>query len=254
VRKFSGFIVLLLLSVVLVACGAGDEEPEATEAPTEVFESEPTSEVNADVRGTPLTATAPAASPTSVIGASPEAAAATPAVGSPMDAATPDASPAATPIPGVATGTSASPVASPIATPVGGGTPEASPVADSGAGSMAPPVGAVQSPAMIEVSGQVVLNGVENESYIVTDVGCVGLGQHAILRDGRQVIVRDERGTIISVTELDGTTESEGCAWGFVVQVPESDFYSFSIPMVVEQVFPKAVVGENGGDVVIEVP
>jgi hypothetical protein len=269
VRKLSGLIILLLLSVVLVACGAEDEE-DPTPEPTAAVESAPTTDADVGLPGTPAIVEDDDATPDAGVAADASPAAATPAVtdrataiaavSTPVvvvtDQATPVASPVMDATPVIAN--MASPVATPRISESPGATPEATP---DNAASAQPALivpgaaDATEAPVvMIELSGMVVLNGVENETYILTNEGCVGLGQHNDLREGRQVVVRDETGTIVSVTELGASDENDRCAWDFVVQVPESTFYSVSIPMKFEHVFPNAQVSENGGEVVIELP
>jgi hypothetical protein len=238
VRKLPAIVMMLLLSIVLVSCGAGDdEEAEPTAEPTTVVESEPTTSANVGIPGTPaIEVDEDEATPVEVtVVATPAPANATPAVSN-------DASPMASPVVAASPVTSsfASPVASPVASPQMIASLVASPT---------------ETPVvMIEMMGLVTLDGVENTAYILTDEGCVGLGQYSGLHDGRQVVVRNEAGTIISVASLEAAEGVEGCAWDFVVQVPESDFYSVSIPMVFEQVFPQAQVRGDNGKVVIALP
>jgi hypothetical protein len=245
VRKLTAIVTLLLLSIVLVSCGTGgDEEAEPTDEPTTVVQTEPTEPADVAIPGTPSLVTEENE-------ATPVEVAATPAMGIATPATSDVASPAASPV--MHTG----PEGSPVATPVGVASLEASPVASPVASVplAVPPISApTEAPAaMIEMSGMVTLDGVENTAFIMTDKGCIGLGQYSGLHQGRQVVVRNEAGTIVSVTTLDASA-AEGCAWDFVVQVPESDFYSVSIPMEFEQVFPKAQVNEDNGEVVIALP
>lgn len=251
-RKLSGLIMLLLLSVVLVSCSVGEEDdPEPTEAPTEAPVSTTMDEEQEDtdvgIPGTPELDVVEDATPDTAMAASPSV----------MDEATPIAAIATPAEEMMATpeGAAMPPLeATPIATPQVGATPEASP-ADEESGMVVPPVvEPTATPVMIEMTGTIMLGGEENEAYVITDEGCVGLGQHEDLHDGRQVVIRNETGTIVSVTTLDAAADVEGCAWEFVASVPESDFYSVSIPMEFEQVFPKAQVAENDGEVVIELP
>jgi hypothetical protein len=262
VRKLTGFIMLLLLSVVLVACGSEDEE-DPTPEPTAAVESAPTTDAGVEVPGTPAIVEDDDATPDAGVAADASPAAATPAVtdrataiaavSTPVVVVTDQATPDASPVPAI----TASPVATPQVNTSQEATPEATPDNAASAPSLVVPVAAdaTETPVtMVKLSGMVVLNGVENETYILTDEGCVGLGQHNDLREGRQVVVRDETGTIVSVTELGASDENDRCTWDFVVQVPESTFYSVSIPMKFEHVFPNAQVSENGGEVVIELP
>lgn len=262
-RTLFRLIVFLLLSMVLVACGAEDDDPEPTEEPTAAVESEPTEEADVGI---------PATAPVDVEEVStPEATAemATPTeetmmaggVTTPI-AATPIASPMGEGSAGtVAPMGTPELVASPVATPVMSASPEAtsdaSPVSEEQSVAPPPPATAMEAteaPRMIELSGVVQLNGTENEAYILTNEGCVGLGEYSDLHGGRQIVVRNEVGAIISVSDLDAVSDEDGCAWEFVAAVPESDFYSVSIPLTFEQVFPNAQVNENGGEVMIELP
>jgi hypothetical protein len=245
-RKLSAFIMLLLLSVMLVACSGEEDEPEPTAAPTQppvstrISESLP--ESTPDDGETELAAT-----PDSVMDNATPAIVATPTVAF----ATPS-SPSVVP---------ATLVATPVATPVfsgsvRSGSPVASPEVSRGAtpASTPMPTGLNEPPARIEMAGLVILDGRENEAFIVTDEGCVGLGPYSGLHSKRQVVIRNEEGTIVSVTTLEPSDDVDGCGWQFVAAVPESEFYSVSIPMVFEQVFPKAQVAESDGAVTITLP
>jgi hypothetical protein len=262
VRKLTGLVVVLLLGVVLVACGAEDEdEPTAeptTAEETQAVENTPDATEAGEPTGTPaVVVDDDAATPAATAGLTRPEVTGTPAVGG-ADApelATPDAATSvASPVDAgggnpIATPAS-TPIASPIASPV---TEESTP--DAAGGMVVPPQGEpTEAPQMIQLAGEVVLNGSENEAFVLTAEGCVGLGQYANLREGRQVVVRNEAGTIVAVTELEGTNGGDDCAWDFVAQVPESDFYSVSVPMTFERVFPKAQVNEGGGEVVVELP
>lgn len=254
-RKLSGLIMLLLLSVVLVSCTVGEEdEPEPTEEPTSppvsarITESTPDTDVG--IPGTPAFDIS--------------ADEATPAAGVVDTDATPSTMDAATPVDAIATpademmatpegATMPSPVASPAATLEAGASPVATPAES--AGMVVPPMAEpTATPVMFEMTGTIVLGGNENETYVLTSEGCVGLGQHEDLHEGRQVVIRNENGTIVSVTTLETATDAEGCAWEFVASVPESEFYAISIPMEFEQVFPQGMVADNNGEVVIELP
>lgn len=286
-RRIFGIIVLLLLGFALVACGTDEEDPEPTPEPPPAVETEPTVDANIEIPATPgVDVTeengtldpaesngtpepmAEEATPEAEVdmAASPEVAdehapamvVMTPAVATPAPTttATPAATPEATPAVGGAIDVDRPDMGTPVATP--SGTPEATPVASpvDESGMIVPSDVQEESRAPIsaELSGTIELAGAQNETYVMTDEGCVGLGQYSDLRDGRQVVVRNEAGVILSVTEMDAVRDGETCAWNFVVQVPESDFYSVSVPMVFERVFPKAQVAENEGDVVIQLP
>lgn len=238
-RKLSGLIMLLLVSVVLVSCSVGEEDtPESTEAPilppVSTRNSEPTQDTDVGILGTPALDVADEATPGG-------------AMATPADEmmATPEGATRPTSI--------ASPIASPVATPQVNASPEATPVAASGM--IVPPAPEPTAPpVMIELTGTILLNGNENEAYVLTDEGCIGLGTHEGLHGGRQVVIRDESGTIVSVTTLETVEDAEGCTWSFVASVPESAFYAISIPMEFEQVFPGAVVAESDGEVTIDLP
>ena len=246
-RKLSGLITLLLVSIVLVSCSVGeDDEPASTDAPTSppvsTRISEPTADTDVGIPGTPAFEVAGEATPATADGTPAEEMMATPE-GATMPASI--ASPIASPV--------ASPSASPVATPQVDASPEATPMAASGM--IVPPAPEpTEPPMMIELKGTIVLNGNENEAYVLTDEGCIGLGTYEGLHGGRQVVVRDERGTIVSVTTLETVEDAGGCAWEFVASVPESEFYAISIPMEFEQVFPGAMVAESNGEVTIELP
>jgi hypothetical protein len=135
------------------------------------------------------------------------------------------------------------------ATPAPMGTPalEAPPTADAVASPvmLASPVAtpadlADDEPAdleMLTLSGEVVLPGALNESFVMSENGCVGLGDFSTMQAGRQLVVRDGAGAIIGVTTLEATDATDSCRWSFSLDVPESEFYAISVPMVVEQIF-----------------
>lgn len=206
-RKLSGMLLIIVLALVMVACG---EEEEDTENP-ELEATPPVSSSPIDVDAT--VDAAGIATPSSL--------------GTPPVEATP--------------GVIASPIvaASPAASPVGA-TPEA------GNAAVVAPVGEV-----VSLSGTVIVEGTENEAFILTDSGCVGLGEHSDLRDGRQVVVRDKTGAIIGVTALQSSQDGDSCTWEFGLDVPESAFYSVSIPMVTEYVFTHDDVEQDGGEIAI---
>jgi hypothetical protein len=261
VRKLSGTMLMILLALVLVACGGGEDEEDdpvaVVDAPTVEEEAEPTTTgIAVDDEGTPddaILIAAPGAegSPTSAV----VPANATPVLGaSPIPIATPvvggSAEPIASPVVGgfpvlgVTPGVIASPVS---ATPAGGivivlpdGEDEATPADDAAAATT--------------LNGRVELAGNLNEAYVLTDDGCVGLGNNADLREGRQVVVRSETGTIVGVTTLEATDAGDECAWTFLVEVPESEFYAVSIPMTTELVFTQDDIEENDGEITILLP
>lgn len=258
-RQLSKLFMLLLVSMVLVSCTAGEEDnPEPTAAPTSPPVSttitEPMEDTDVGIPGTPeidlddATPEADAVLNTSTPVMSDEAAA-TPVDESATPATDLEATPEGT--------TRPASMASPVATPQPGASPVTTPVASEG---MIVPVTdeSNATPAapstLIEMTGTIVLNGNRNETYVVTDEGCVGLGQHAGLHEGRQVVIRDENGTIVSVTTIETAADADGCAWEFWASVPESEFYAVSIPMEFEQVFTKGMVSESDGEVTIELP
>ncbi len=261
-RKLAGMVMLLVLSVVLVSCSVGEEDtPKPTEEPTLATisaTSEPEEDTDVGIPGTPEFDVAEVSTPDI---ATPDVS--MPDVATPAMAATPAEELMATPDDGMMTLPDATPVATPVteaatpdvvASPMMIATPEGTAVEEP-AGMIVPPVAEpTEPPVMIEMTGQVTLDGQPNEAYVLTDEGCVALGAYAQLHAGRQVVIRNEQGTITSVTELEPATDADGCAWEFVAAVPESEFYSVSIPMVVEQVFPAAQVTGNDGAVVIELP
>lgn len=228
-RTFFGMLVIVLGSLVLVACGGGDDEEE----PAAATEPAATTAVTSTAAAT---ATAVSRIVTAI--ATP---AATPAGGDDATAA-PVASPVGMTAP-------ASPAASPMATPVG--TPRQGAL-------LVPPVGDATpqaSPAagMIRLAGVVTLPGTANEAYLLSEAGCVGLGEDADLRSGRQVVVRDGTGTIVGVTTLQASGATDACSWSFAVDVPEAAFYAVAIPMKTEMVFTREEVERSGGELAIPV-
>jgi hypothetical protein len=223
VRKLSGMLLMLLLAVLLTACGSDDDD-EPTAAPVE-----PTATVAATVASTP------------------DREEATPGtlVASPVTAGTPIASPVAG--------------ASPVATPVTGATPMAGATPDAGSGGIVAPVttggdGTPVAGGLLALSGTVSLPGTINERFVISDDGCVGLGKYAGVQAGQQVVVKDEVGAIIGVTQLEATESAVVCSWIFEVAVPESGFYAVSIPLIAEHVYTGEDVAANGGHVELELP
>jgi hypothetical protein len=232
VRKLSGMLLVMLMALLLAACGSddGDDDPTAvaTVAGTEAADASPTVTPTEAALGideaTPPTTAAGLATP------------ATTGIGTPASVASPVVG--ATPVPAGTPAVIASPVA---ATPV-----PASGVAP--AGDVA--TREEESARLVTLTGQVVLPGTENEAFVISDEGCVGLGADADMRAGRQLVVRDEAGTIIGVTTLEAA-ESDGCAWDFSLEVPESAFYAVSIPMKTEMIFTHDEIEEGGGEIAI---
>lgn len=108
--------------------------------------------------------------------------------------------------------------------------------------------------ATFTLNGRVELAGDVNEAYVLTDDGCVGLGENADMREGRQIVVRSEIGTIIGVTMLEAADMEDECAWTFSVDVPESEFYAVSIPRKTELVFAHDDIEENDEEIRIVLP
>jgi len=224
VRKLSGLMLTLLLALVLTACGNdGDDDNEPTSAPVQ-----PTQAATATVEPT---IASPAATP--MVIASPRVAspvAGTPvAVGSPVVVATPVAA--------------ASPVASPIA----------SPEADVAVIPVAVNAEATEASTKV-LTGTVSLPGTPNQDFVIADDGCVGLGAYSAVRSGQQVVVRDQSGAIIGVSELAASGSAVVCSWEFSVEVPESAYYAVSIPMVTERVFGADEVASSNGQIDLELP
>jgi hypothetical protein len=216
VRKFPALLSIVVLALLLVACGSDDEESEPTAAP-----AEPTQAAN---ETEPATVTSES---------TPDIDLATPG--------TPGASPIASP---AAAGTPAA-----VASPVTGGTPGA------GGSALAIPAGdGTPAPGMQALRGTVSLPGTINEAFVIADDGCVGLGRYAGLEAGQQVIVRDGQGVIIGVTELAATGSAVVCSWTFAAEVPESDYYAISIPTVGERVYAGQDVAAGQGRVDLELP
>jgi len=157
-----------------------------------------------------------------------------PAAASPASVASPVASASGSPV--------ASPVASPIVV-VAVASPVASPVA-------ATPI----ARTVWELDGTIILPGSPNEHYVIGSDGCVGLGEYAGVTTGQQVVVRDANGTILGLTTLaDGGSASE-CIWTFEVEVPVSDFYTVSLPMLFERAYSDADLAVMDGRLQITLP
>jgi len=221
VRKLSGLALMLLMAVVLTACGGDDDDDEPTTAPVEPT---PTTAVTEDA----ATAT-------------PDDSQATPAmIGTPAVSGTPDV--AATPV------TAATPIAA--GSPVSDATP--------GAGTAGPavvPEGTSDEPgAMQALSGTVSLPGTINEAFVIGDDGCVGLGEYAGVQAGQQVVVRDEAGAIVGVSELAATGSAVVCTWTFDVEIPESGFYEVSVPLIAEQVYTQDEIVSSNGQIELMLP
>jgi len=213
VRKIPALLSMIVLALLLVACGSDDDESEPTTAPLA-----PTLPAEA-------AETAPA-----TIASTPESSLATPGtpIASPVVIATPVASP----------GT--------VASPVVDGTPAA--------GMAMPSAGSASAAGMQALRGTVSLPGTINEGFVIADDGCVGLGRYAGVQAGQQVIVRDGMGNVIGVTALAATESSVVCGWTFTTEVPESDYYAVSIPMVGERVYAGDDVTANDGQIELTLP
>lgn len=261
VRTISGLLLMVLMALFLAACGdeAEDAEPTAPPAVTDTTETETETETAADDTGDLVAV----ASPSPVTDMAESSPVASPVGG--VDDATPiaavdDATPIAavdeaTPVGAMDMATPAAAVtgATPAATPAVA-TPEASP---EGA-AVVPPAATSQEAAeepveTFTLNGEVALAGQENVDYVLSDEGCVGLGANGDLRDGRQVLVRDETGTIVGVSTL-ATSDADGCVWEFSLEVPESEFYEVAIPMKTVMVFSHDEVEANNGEVSLQLP
>lgn len=262
-RKISGLMLMIFLAIFLAACGDEADDAEPTEAATgdtavtETTETETATETETETEtDTETVGSVPdEATPSNVMADFAEA--------TPLAGATPVASPV-----GAMVG------ATPVATPAGGATPvgadatpvsgmtDATPEAATPAASSIVPVpvsstdtATAEEPVeMVTLDGQVELLGEENVAYVLSADGCVGLGENRDLRDGRQVLVRDERGTIVGVAELATSADGDGCVWDFSVEVPESAFYEVSVPMTAVMVFSQEEVEASGGEVVLQLP
>lgn len=218
---------MIVLALLLVACGNDEEDGDPTVAPLEpTLAAVPTELATATTSvSTPAPGLATPATP--VIGATP--------VASPVTAATPIASPAGG-IPVV------------IASPAADATP--------GAGAIAVPGGAgdASDAGMRVLRGTVSLPGTINEAFVIADDGCVGLGRYAGLQAGQQVIVRDGQGAIVAVTDLAATDSSVVCGWTFSADVPEAEYYAISIPVAGERVYAGDDVAASDGEVELVLP
>jgi hypothetical protein len=255
-------LLMILMALLLAACGGnGDEDAQPVgQTDDQAVEAtiEPTATALAEEEEEESTPVAAMASPgVGAAGATPDAFASpvSPAAGgfaSPVAAASPV---------GMASPVAASPEA--IAA-MAGATPMtmASPVASTPAASnvVVPPVSGddatpASSPAAtITLNGEIELSGNENQAYVLSNSGCVGLGSNADLQEGRQLVVRNESGMIIGVTTLEAAERTDVCAWAFSVNVAESEFYAVSIPMRMELVFTHDDIAETNGDVTIILP
>ena len=208
---------MLLFAALLTACGSNDDA-DPTAAPVE-----PTTEATA-------TEVEPTIASTTV---------ATPAMATPMAQASPV---------GIA---SPSAIATPVASPEGLATPASVvvPVVDTATDDSASTPVATRT-----LAGTVILPGTINQDFVVSDDGCVGLGEFSSMQAGRQVVVRDETGSIIGVAELAAGDAADACSWTFLVEVPESTFYAVTIPMVTERVYTHAEIIHSESEIEISLP
>lgn len=230
-RKLAGLMAMILFALLLAACGDDEDTGDATEAATTASTVAALATEETDETATVEDATEAATEIAT------ESAAGTALDSTPVMAASPIGA-MATPASEALPATVGTPVASPVAA--------ASPVS----GMAVAPVGAAASDAAtMSLSGEVTLPGTAGETYVITEDGCVGLNGYSDLRAGRQVVVRDESGTIIGVTEIAASDATDACSWTFSVDVPEADFYAVSIPMEVERVFSQEEVDASGGEI-----
>ncbi len=235
-RKLAGLTALILVALLLAACGSDDDNGNATEEATTVADiaTETTTEVTAE------TAVVDVTSETGTVLPAGESSPVATAVSSGM------ATPASA---GVAPSLAGTPAASPVAA-----TDAATPVTDAAAAPLvATDTDADATPAAAEVTltGRVELAGSENEAWVMTSEGCAGLGANADLKPGQQLVVRDATGAIVGVTMLAASDEADTCSWDFSVTVPESPYYAVSIPMAVEHVFTRDDVEQSDGELVV---
>lgn len=205
--------LLLVLSVVLAACGSDNSDdptpvPAATRSPVLPTDVPGTTGAG-EVQATP---TARATTTTLV---------ATPAV-------------AVQP-----TATTAVVHATPAVVATATATAGASPV-------VASPVAPVSTPVHV----MLVLNGTEQVDYVLTQEGCVGLGQWRSLRPGAQVVVRDAGGTVADIATLE--PGDGGCSWVADIDAPDSAYVSISIPMVTEVWYTRADI--QAGEIELLLP
>lgn len=211
--------LLLILSVVLAACGNDDSKestPEATATRSPVLPTE-MPVITEVAEATPTTTERATATSSAAIIASPAVAS------QPVQAVTPT----------IVMVTEATPAMATTA------TVQASPV-------VASPVPEVSTPVAVTV----VLNGTEQVDYVITQEGCLGLGQWRSLKPGAQVVVRDANGTVMDIATLE--PGDDGCSWTAEVTAPGTEFVSVSIPMMTEMWFTQADI--ESGNVELTLP
>ena len=212
VRRRYGIILMAVFAVVLAACGEEDAEPtaEPTSAAVNTVEDEDSAiDEIVDEDSTPTVS------------------------GTPDVAATPEAI------------TAASPAVIALASPAAA-TPEPSVGAVPADISATPASGSLIAATL---SGSVVLPGMANQAYVISEDGCVGIGSFAGLEAGQQVVIRDAAGAIIGVTELGASDATDSCQWVFQLEVPESTFYSVELPMIAQHVYTQEEVASANGEI-----
>jgi hypothetical protein len=212
VRSRYGIILLAVFALILAACG--EEEAEPTAEPTlpavnTVEDEDSAIDEIVDEDSTPTVS------------------------GTPDVAATPEAI------------TAASPAVIALASPAAA-TPEPSVGAVPADISATPASGSLIAATL---SGSVVLPGMANQAYVISEDGCVGIGSFAGLEAGQQVVIRDAAGAIIGVTELGASDATDSCQWVFQLEVPESTFYSVELPMIAQHVYTQEEVASANGEI-----
>ncbi len=227
IRRLFAIGALILIGGILVACGAEDEDPEPTTAPTTDVASDEDAQTEATEAATEETEEAPM-----------------------------EASPAATPVEPAATALAATAVVEES------GTPQATPAMDSVVPAVSEAEEATPQAAspeaiidpMTEVSGTLTLDGSTQQDFTLSGEGCVGLGEWRQLSPGSQVIVRNAYGTVVDIGELEAVESEDTCNWTFSVEVPEADYFSISIPMVTEVWFDQNDPAIESGELELMVP
>jgi hypothetical protein len=115
-----------------------------------------------------------------------------------------------------------SPTAIPTPRPTAPPTPTPTPL----------PTGGAQKDGTYRVIGTLTLVDLDGRGirYISDDL-CYGQNGYNDIGPGSQITVRDSRGEIIALTNLEmgGESSDFACGYVFVVDVPESRFYTFSL-------------------------
>jgi len=205
-------LLVAVFALILAACGEEDAEPtaEPTSAAVNTVEDEDSAiDEIVDEDSTPTVS------------------------GTPDVAATPEAI------------TAASPAVIALASPAAA-TPEPSVGAVPADISATPASGSLIAATL---SGSVVLPGMANQAYVISEDGCVGIGSFAGLEAGQQVVIRDAAGAIIGVTELGASDATDSCQWVFQLEVPESTFYSVELPMIAQHVYTQEEVASANGEI-----